>query len=413
VTNKPFKHVINIGIGGSHFGPKLCIEALKKFNTSSLSFQFISAVSEADYHEFIANIDIETTLFIISSKSFTTIETITLAKRLIEHVDTHLGNKAIQSHFVAITACPAKALRLGISQNKIFRLWDWVGGRYSIWSAIGLPLMLMIGYENFRHFLQGAYEMDQHFQTSPLLENMPVILALLDVWYCNFFEVPARIITPYTKSLKTIIPYLQQTTMESLGKRVDLEDNEIDYNIGIMIFGETGPDSQHSYHQHLHQSTSWIPIDFILQAYSDHSPENFDAILFASCLSQAQALMQGKSQQEIYKKLISQHIPDEEAQHLACHQTTPGNRPSNIIVLQELSPYCLGSLLALYEHKIFVLSVIWNINAFDQWGVELGKQLLSPILNYLNHADSSDTIEQEVQDLVSAVQALSTGNYSK
>lgn len=392
-TGKPIAHVVNIGIGGSYTGPMLTTHALKEFAVSNLQFHFISTVDHTHVQEVLQRIDPETTLFVISSKSLTTLETITNARAMLAWMQAKLGDH-IQPHFVAVTAAKEKALALGIAEENIFPVWEWVGGRYSIWSAIGLPLALMIGWEQFQAFLTGAHEIDQHFRSSPFEKNMPVVLALLSVWYMNFFGAHVQAIVPYAHRLRYLIPYLQQAEMESNGKSRDIAGNPIHYATGPVIFGEEGCTGQHSFHQLLHQGQQLVPVDFILVG-KGHTPNPHHAILLGSGLSQAQALMRGKTQEEAYQALLSANHSEENAALLAPHQAVPGNKPSNIIFLERITPKSLGALLALYEHKIFVQGVIWNINSFDQWGVELGKQLLPDILELMQGAAKSTDVATE------------------
>jgi len=368
VQQGKYKHIVNVGIGGSYLGPLLTTHALKEFAISPLQFHFISCVDKMALDEVLTQIDPETTLFIISSKSFTTAETLLNTETLIRWMSEKLGKKAI-AHFVAVTAKPEKARALSIPSERIFPVWDWVGGRYSIWSAIGLPLMLMIGSKNFDAFLAGAQAMDEHFCHADFNKNMPVIMALLGIWYINFFDAKAQVIAPYSQRLRYLIPYLQQADMESNGKSVNHQNEQLSYHTAPVIFGEAGCNAQHTYHQHLHQGTQLIPVDFIF--VKNKQRNEHDDMLFASALSQAQALMHGMAHDQAYRELS-------------------GNRPSNIILLNQLTPHSLGALLALYEHKIFVQGVLWNVNSFDQWGVELGKQLLPEILQQLNGTISGD-----------------------
>jgi glucose-6-phosphate isomerase len=362
------RHIVNVGIGGSYLGPLMTTQALKEFASNDLRFYFISCVDKAHLEEVLEQIDPATTLFIISSKSFTTFETMLNAKILLSWMEEKLGKDKVAEHFVAITAATDKARALGIKADYIFPVWEGVGGRYSIWSAIGLPLMLMIGTQRFDEFLAGAHAMDEHFRHADFANNMPVLMALLGIWYTNFFDAKAHVIAPYSQRLRYLIPYLQQADMESNGKSVNHQEAQVACQTSPVIFGEAGCNAQHTYHQLLHQGTQLIPVDFILVKNSDNTQQ--DDVLFASGVSQAQALMQGQTYSEAYREL-------------------PGNRPSNILLLNQLNPRSLGALIALYEHKIFVQGVIWNVNSFDQWGVELGKQLMPTILNQLaaNHSD--------------------------
>lgn len=398
ITGKPVRHIVNIGIGGSHLGPMMCTHALKEFAVSNLEIHFISSVDEDQLTSVLHKIDPESTLFIISSKSFSTIEPLTNARTLSAWLKNKLGEHAIKKHFIAITANKQKAMEFGISEEHIFPLWDWVGGRYSIWSAMGLPLMLMIGHSQFSDFLQGANDLDQHFRTSEFSQNMPVLMGLLSVWYVNFFGATAQAIAPYANRLRYLIPYLQQAGMESNGKCTDQNAELISYSSGSIIFGEEGCDSQHSYLQLLHQGQHFIPVDFIMTGTSFNSFHQ--DILIASCLSQAQALMRGKTTDEAHAELISANYSAKHAAELAPHKMVPGNKPNNILFLDRINPYNLGALIALYEHKIFVQSIIWNINAFDQWGVELGKQLLPDILQHVQEETVSTSIDSATAGLI-------------
>lgn len=391
-TGKTFKSIVNIGIGGSYLGPKMAIEALKNHKINELEIYFASTVDSALLQELISRVDPETTLFIISSKTFSTIETTTNASTLATWLKQKLGEEAFSKHFVAVTATPEKAIQYGVRDEYIFPFWEWVGGRYSIWSAIGLPLLLSIGQEQFEAFLSGAYEVDCQFQSTPLHDNMPVLLALISIWYTNFFHTYAEAIIPYSYHLRYFIPYLQQAVMESNGKCVDKSGRAAGPTSPI-IFGEEGCNGQHTYHQLLHQGTQMVPADFILvgKPHSSDMQTHHD-VLLASALSQAEALMTGKSLQQAYDELINAGVTPNIASTLSPHKVIPGNKPSNLIYCKQLTPKVLGSLIALYEHKIFVQGTIWNINSFDQWGVELGKQLLPTILQQLQSSDLSSSI---------------------
>lgn len=390
-TGEPITDIVNIGIGGSHLGPMMAVHALKAYSTKNLRCHFISNIDSLHVNEVLHQIKPETTLFIISSKSFSTLETITNAKNIHAWMQKKFGNR-IQKHFVAVTADPERAREFGISDEQIFPLWDWVGGRYSVWSAIGLPLALMIGMDNFNDFLEGAHEMDQHFREAPFEQNMPVLLALLGVWYINFFNASYQAIIPYVHSLNLLPDYLQQLDMESNGKRIDHNGDEVNYNTGPVIFGKHGCDSQHSYFQLLHQGQHLIPVDFVLSSDQE--------LMVAGALTQAQALMQGKSYEQAYNELIEQGVPVQDAKYLAKHKAVPGNRPSNVIFLDKVTPHSLGALLALYEHKIYVQGVLWDINSFDQWGVELGKQLWPEILKEMRHSESKPKHDASTNGLI-------------
>jgi len=405
ITGKPIRHIINIGIGGSHLGPMMCTHALKEFALPHLDIHFISSVDEDPLMSLLQKIDPETSLFIISSKSFSTIEPLTNARTLSTWLKNKLGEEAIKKHFIALTAHAKKAAEFGIAEENIFPIWEWVGGRYSIWSVIGLPLMLMIGDKQFSRFLDGAHAMDQHFKHSKFSENMPVLMAVLGVWYVNFFGASAQAIAPYASRLRHLIPYLQQAEMESNGKCTDKNANLISYSSGSIIFGEEGCDSQHSYLQLLHQGQHFIPVDFIMTGNAGTSLLHQD-ILLASCLSQAQALMRGKKLEEAYEELIAENHTPQKAKELAAHKMVPGNKPNNILFLDRINPFNLGALIALYEHKIFVQSVIWNINAFDQWGVELGKQLLPDILRHVQDEKAGESIDSATAGLIHHLKSI-------
>jgi glucose-6-phosphate isomerase len=389
-TSKPITDIINIGIGGSHLGPLLTTHALTDFTSNNLRCHFISNIDSAHLHEVLEQLNPETSLFIVSSKSFTTLETITNAHTikawLLQHL-SHLGSAThiIEKHFVAVTAAAAKAVSFGIPEDQIFPLWNWVGGRYSVWSAIGLPLALMCGMENFSVFLDGADEMDEHFRHADFSHNMPVLMALLGIWYINFFAANNHAIIPYSHHLSHLRTYLQQADMESNGKSISQQGTSIAYATGPIIWGEQGCNAQHAFHQLLHQGQHLTPVDFILTGAAHDNFKMHHDILIASGLSQAQALMQGKSFQQAFDELIQDGRSAADATELAKHKSISGNRPSNVLFLNKVTPRNLGALLALYEHKIFVQGAIWQINSFDQWGVELGKQLLPQILTDLTN----------------------------
>lgn len=383
VTGKVFKHIVNIGIGGSYTGPMMAVNALKDFAISSLKIHFISGVDRSQLQEVWEQIEPETTLFIVSSKSFTTLETLTNTKTIMRLMTEQFGIDVIGTHFVAVTAAKQKAIDFGITEENIFPIWDWVGGRYSLWSAIGLPLMLSIGNEHFNDFLEGAYEMDMHFKNSPFNENLPVILGLMGIWNGNFLNARAHVIAPYSYRLRYIIPYLQQADMESNGKQIDIHGQSIPYQTGPVIFGEEGCNAQHTYNQLLHQGQHLIPVDFILVKNSEHEEDDHHPLLLASGLSQSAAFLRGKTFAEAKQSLLNNGVSEEDADDLAVHQVIPGNKPHNLIFLERLTPHNLGALIAMYEHKIFVQGIVWGLNSFDQWGVELGKQLLPGILKTL------------------------------
>ncbi len=384
VTGKSIRHIVNVGIGGSYLGPMMAIHALADFATQELDCHFVSTVDAALIQDVLKQIDPESTLFIISSKSFSTIETATNAQTAYAWMERQLGKEVLSKHFVAVTAAPQKAKQFGIPEDHIFELWEWVGGRYSIWSAIGLPIALMLGNKHFAELLEGAYEMDQHFRQADLAHNMPVLLGLLSIWYTHFFGTHAQAIAPYSHRLRYLVSYFQQLEMESNGKCVTQAGMPVTYPTSPVIFGEEGCNGQHAYHQLLHQGQQIVPVDFILVAQENKTEDRIHHdILLASGLSQAQALMRGKTYEEAREEELALNKTQEEADYLARHREIPGNKPSNVIFLNRITPYNLGALLALYEHKTFVQGAILDINSFDQWGVELGKQLLPHILHRL------------------------------
>jgi glucose-6-phosphate isomerase len=399
-TGKPVRDIINIGIGGSHLGPLLGVHALSDFAKSNLRCHFISNIDTVHVNEVLKQINPETSLFIISSKSFTTLETITNATTLKNWLQAKIPGKNINKHFVAVTAAHAKAKEFGIADELIFPVWEWIGGRYSIWSSIGLPLALLIGEENFLDFLSGAYEMDEHFRHTDFEFNMPVIMALLGIWYINFFAANNHAIVPYSHQLTHLRTYLQQADMESNGKNISRAGVTLPYATGPIIWGEQGCNAQHAFHQLLHQGQHFIPVDFILVAKSENDFARHHDILVSSGLSQAQALLYGKSYEAALQELIHEGIDAVTAKVLARHKTIPGNKPSNLLFVNRITPHNLGALLALYEHKIFVQGAIWDINSFDQWGVELGKQLLPQILADLTSANESQPHDSSTQGLI-------------
>jgi glucose-6-phosphate isomerase len=357
--------VVNIGIGGSDLGPQMATIALREYWQKGLQLHFVSNVDGHDISETLERLNPATTLFVVASKTFTTQETMANAQAARRwfltnsNVQSNAQNLAISKHFVAVSTNAQAVQAFGIDAANMFSFWDWVGGRYSMWSAIGLPMMLAIGPERFVQFLSGAHAMDEHFKSAPLQRNMPVMLALLEVWYRNFYKTSSRCIAPYHHRLRRLPAYLQQLDMESLGKSVDRDGQPLTRSSGTVIWGEPGTNGQHAYFQLLHQGTDVIPVDFILVAQADHSIPDQQRMLLANGLAQSRALMVGRNL----------------ADSGSSHKTFSGNRPSNTLVTQHLTPESLGALIAMYEHKVFACSVIWNINAFDQWGVELGKVL--------------------------------------
>lgn len=382
-TGEQITDVINLGIGGSDLGPHMVTKALTPYHVEGIQTHFVSNVDGSDLAYTLAKCRPESTLFIVASKSFTTQETLLNANSARKWLTDALGD-VTDKHFVAITSKPDLANAFGINPANCFEMWDFVGGRYSLWSTIGLPIALACGMENFRALLAGAHEMDKHFRSAPFTENMPVILALLGVWYRNVFNFSTHAILPYDQTLDLLPSYLQQLDMESNGKSVNVDGHALKTQSGPIIWGSAGTNGQHAFHQLLHQGTSVVPADFILFKKPHHNLPEHHQVLTAHCLAQMQALMEGKSRDQAYDELITQGLNEEQAKKRAPHKLIAGNKPSNLLLMEQLTPESLGALIALYEHKVFVQSVIWNINAFDQWGVELGKQLAGPLLAALS-----------------------------
>jgi glucose-6-phosphate isomerase len=400
-SEKPIKEVVNIGIGGSFLGPQLVSEALRPFTQRGVRCHYLANIDGSEFRELTARLDPETTLFIVSSKSFGTLETLknTLAAR-----DWYLAmggpEEELHRHFIAVTSNRKAAIEFGIGEENIFPMWDWVGGRYSLWSAIGLPIALAIGVSNFKELLAGAYAMDQHFTQAPLAENMPVLMALLGIWYTNFWGAQSHAILPYDHYLRNFTKHLQQLDMESNGKSVRQDGSALDIATGPIIWGGVGCNGQHAYHQLLHQGRLLVPADFIVPVNSYNPLSDHHQWLFANCLSQAQALMQGKTREEAEAELRGKGLSEAEVQRLAPHKVIPGNRPSNILVMNRIAPFELGALVALYEHKVFVQSAIWGINAFDQWGVELGKEMGKEVYQRLTGQVESGASDASTQGLI-------------
>ncbi|MDI5886932.1 MULTISPECIES: glucose-6-phosphate isomerase [Flavobacterium] len=382
-TGKPFTDVVNIGIGGSDLGPVMAVEALQ-FYKNHLNVHFVSNVDGDHVNEIIKKLNPETTLFVIVSKTFTTQETLTNSETIRKWFLESATQEDVAKHFVAVSTNIEKVTEFGINPSNVFPMWDWVGGRFSLWSAVGLTISLAVGYDNFDELLQGANEMDEHFKTADFDKNMPVTLALLSVWYNNFFGAESEAVIPYTQYLQKLAPYLQQGTMESNGKSVGRDGKPVNYQTGTIIWGEPGTNAQHAFFQLIHQGTKLIPADFIgfiTPLYGDY--DHHDKLM-SNFFAQTEALMHGKSGEQVQAEFDKQGISEEKAKFLLPFKVFAGNKPTNTILIQKLSPKTLGSLIALYEHKIFVQGIIWNIFSFDQWGVELGKQLANSILDEIN-----------------------------
>jgi glucose-6-phosphate isomerase len=376
--------VVNIGIGGSDLGPAMAAGALAPYLNPEIALHFVSNVDGTQLAETLEWLDPETTLFVIASKTFTTQETLTNAHSARRwFLQSGAKEKDIARHFVAVSTNAAEVTKFGIDPANMFAFWDWVGGRYSMWSAIGLTLAVGIGMDNFCALLAGARAMDRHFVEAPAAANMPVLLALLGVWNGDFLGARAHAVLPYDQSLARFPAFLQQLDMESNGKSTDRDGNLVDYDTGPVVFGEPGTNGQHAFYQLIHQGTQLIPCDFIAPAQSHHPLGEHHQILLSNVLAQAKALAFGKTAAEVRAEMAAAGKPADEIDRLTPHRTFAGNKPSNVILFRKLDPATLGALVALYEHKVFVQSVVWNINAFDQWGVELGKQLAGPILREL------------------------------
>ncbi|HEY4651090.1 MAG TPA: glucose-6-phosphate isomerase [Pontibacter sp.] len=379
-TGKPFRHIVNIGIGGSHLGPQMVCEALKSYQQPNLEVHFISNVDGTDAAEVLKKLDPETTLFIVASKTFTTKETITNAHTARSwFLEKAVEEAHISKHFVALSTNTAEVAKFGISPENTFRFWDWVGGRFSLWSAIGLSIACAVGYKHFEELLRGAEAMDKHFRTAPLRRNVPVLMALLGIWYTNFFNCQTHAVLPYDQYMRLLPEFLQQLMMESNGKSTDRNGNPVTYQTQPVVWGAAGTNSQHSFFQLIHQGTVLIPCDFIAAARSNNPIGEHQPLLLSNFFAQTEALMQGKSADEVRQELEQKDMAPDALEALLPHKLFEGNKPSTSIMLPQLTPYTLGSLLAMYEHKTFVQGVIWNIYSFDQWGVELGKQLATTI----------------------------------
>ena len=379
-TGKPIRNVVNIGIGGSDLGPAMVCGALDHYAVESVRVQFVSNLDPAHLAGTLADLDPETTLFIIASKTFATLETLANANSAKAWLLAALREPAaVARHFVALSTNAQAVEAFGIDPENMFIFWDWVGGRYSLWSAIGLSIALQIGWGNFQALLAGAHAMDTHFREAPLEANMPVILGMLGIWYANFWGTDTYGIFPYDQRLNLLVPFLQQLDMESNGKNVNRANKRVSYNTGPIVWGAPGTNGQHAFFELVHQGTRLIPTDFLAAAVNPTPLADQHEWLLANCLAQTEALLKGKSRAVAEAELIAQGMRREDAKALAPHKVFPGNRPSNTLLYQTLDPHTLGMLLALYEHKVFVQGVIWQINSFDQWGVELGKQLAPPI----------------------------------
>lgn len=399
-TGKEITDVVNIGIGGSDLGPVMVCSALKHFKTR-LDVHFVSNVDGNHLAEVVKNLNPETTLFIIASKTFTTQETMTNANSAKDwFLKSGAKNEDVAKHFVALSTNIDLVKKFGIAEDNIFEFWDWVGGRYSLWSAIGLSIVLSVGYENFEQLLRGAYETDVHFQTRDFKENVPVLMALLGIWYRNFYAAGTYAILPYSQYLDRFAAYLQQADMESNGKSVDRNGEFVEYETGPIIWGEPGTNGQHAFYQLIHQGTELIPADFIAYAKSCNQVSDHQDKLLANFFAQTEALAFGKTKEEVFAELMSSGKTEEEIEKLINYKIFAGDTPTNSFLFKELTPFSLGQLIALYEHKIFVQGVIWNIFSFDQFGVELGKVLAGAILPELETAGDVETHDSSTNGLI-------------
>ncbi|WFE91807.1 glucose-6-phosphate isomerase [Roseibium porphyridii] len=404
-TGAPFTDVVNIGIGGSDLGPVMTTLALAPYHDGP-ELHYVSNVDGAHIADTLAKLDPATTLVIVASKTFTTIETMTNAQTARKWISDTLGEDAVGSHFAAVSTALDKVAAFGIDQSRVFGFWDWVGGRYSVWSAIGLPLMIAIGPDAFSDFLEGAHAMDKHFQEAELANNLPVLMALIGVWNRDVLGHSARAVLPYDQRLSRLPAYLQQLDMESNGKSVKLDGTPVTRETGPLAWGEPGTNGQHAFYQLLHQGTTVIPCEFLIAAngHEDDLKHHHD-LLVANCLAQSEALMLGRTLEEAKALLKASGQADDEVERLAPHKVFPGNRPSITLVYDSLTPFALGRLIALYEHRVFVEGVIWDINSFDQWGVELGKELATALLPMVKGDASADSKDASTKGLLAALKS--------
>lgn len=395
-TGKPFTDVVNIGIGGSDLGPAMVVEALQYYK-NHLNVHFVSNVDGDHVNEIIKKVNPETTLFVIVSKTFTTQETLTNSETIRSWFLQSAKQEDVAKHFVAVSTNIQKVTEFGIDANNIFPMWDWVGGRFSLWSAVGLSISLAVGFDNFDKLLKGANQMDEHFKSASFEKNIPVLLALISIWYNNFFDAESEAIIPYTQYLQKLAPYLQQGIMESNGKSIGRDGKAVNYQTGTIIWGEPGTNSQHAFFQLIHQGTKLIPTDFIGYVSPLYGDQEHHNKLMSNFFAQTEALLNGKTPEKVQEEFDKQGIEKAKADYLKPFKVFTGDKPTNTILIDKLTPESLGSLVAMYEHKIFVQGIIWNIFSYDQWGVELGKQLANSILDEINNNkvakhDSSTTL---------------------
>ena len=400
-TNEAYTDIVCLGIGGSFLGPKIVFETLKDYRQEKHKLHFVANVDGWHLSQVLEKLNPKTTLVIVASKSFTTEETMLNANTSRRWLlDSGIQTSDLDKHIVAITSEVEKAIAFGVSADNIFPMWDWVGGRYSLWSAIGLPIALAIGFEQFEQLLKGANAMDEHFHTAPLEENMPVVMALMGIWNINFWGATSYCLIPYCHALRGLPAHIQQLDMESNGKSISIDGKPLDYLTGPAIWGSEGVNSQHAFFQQIHQSNILYPVDFIIPLTLEKSFETHHDVLVSHCIAQSQALMQGKTEQEALAELLASGMDAEQAKALAPHKAMAGNKPNNVLLLDTLSPYTVGALLALYEHKVVAQGMIWGINSFDQWGVELGKQLSKPINQAIGNATTVDGFDCSTNALI-------------
>ena len=405
-TGQPIRDVVNIGIGGSDLGPAMVVEALTPYHHPNIRTHFVSNVDGSAIYETLRRCDPATTLFIVASKTFTTQETIANAVTARQWLVDALGQSAIPHHFAALSTNRAKVSEFGIDPAHMFEFWDWVGGRFSLWSSIGLSIAIAVGFDHFSQLLAGAHRMDLHFQSRPLDQNMPVLLALLGVWNLNFLGARTQAILPYDQHLRRLPAYLQQLDMESNGKGVDRNGQPLSITTGPVVFGDAGTNGQHAFYQLIHQGTQMIPCDFLVAANSLTPLDDHHVLILANALAQPEALMKGKTLAESRAELQAEGRSAEDIERLAQHRVFPGNRPSNLLLYPRLDPETLGMLIALYEHKIFAQGIIWGIDSFDQWGVELGKVLAKAILPELTADIPATGHDSSTNALIAAVKHL-------
>ena len=406
-TGKPIRSLVNIGIGGSDLGPVMVTEALKPYQNQNIDIYFVSNVDGTHIAETLEGLDPESTLFFIASKTFTTQETMTNAHSARKWFLDHAKDEAaVAKHFVALSTNAEAVAEFGIDTKNMFVFWDWVGGRYSLWSAIGLPIACAIGYDNFEKLLEGAHAMDKHFRETPFEKNIPVILALIGIWNTNFLGASSEAILPYDQYLHRFAAYFQQGNMESNGKYVSRDGKKVDYTTGPIIWGEPGTNGQHAFYQLIHQGTQLIPCDFIAPAISHNPVGDHHVKLLSNFFAQTEALMNGKSLEEVAAEMEKAGKSKEEIEKLAPHKVFEGNRPTNSILVKQIDPFTLGALVAMYEHKIFTQGVIWNIYSFDQWGVELGKVLAKGILPELESEEEITSHDASTNGLINAYKAF-------